>query len=406
MIGDLIKYVITNIRYRFTRSSLTILSILIGIMSIFVLISFGEGLRNYMDIMAQEMGTDKLIAQPRGYGAPGTTGTHLTKEDLDFIKKQRGISESTGMIIEQSEVKIDKKKLGKWVFMMGMPTDPSEQKLIEEAFAGYGIFKGRALKTGDKNKVTVGYNYLFADKIFSKPLKLGDNIFIKGKSFDIIGFYEEIGNPGDDSNVYMTNDVMKELFDIGDEYAMVYIRAEKGVVPTELAERLEEKLRKKKGQKEGEEDFYIQSFEQLMETFGTILLVLNSILVIIAGISVLVAAVNIMNTMYTAVLERTKEIGIMKSIGARNSTILLMFFFESGFLGLIGGSIGMLLGYGLAKLGAIAIATTGYSFLQPYFPWWLIVGCLVFSFSVGAASGFFPARAASKLKPVDALRYE
>jgi putative ABC transport system permease protein len=143
-----------------------------------------------------------------------------------------------------------------------------------------------------------------------------------------------------------------------------------------------------------------------METFGTILLVLNSILVIIAGISVLVAAVNIMNTMYTAVLERTKEIGIMKSIGARNSTILLMFFFESGFLGLIGGSIGMLLGYGLAKLGAIAIAATGYSFLQPYFPWWLIVGCLVFSFSVGAASGFFPARAASKLKPVDALRYE
>ena len=204
----------------------------------------------------------------------------------------------------------------------------------------------------------------------------------------------------------MIDDVMKELFDKGDEYAMVYIRAEKGVVPTELAERLEEKLRKKKGQKEGEEDFYIQSFEQLMETFGTILLVLNSILVIIAGISVLVAAVNIMNTMYTAVLERTKEIGIMKSIGARNSTILLMFFFESGVLGLIGGSIGMLLGYGLAKLGAIAIAATGYSFLQPYFPWWLIVGCLVFSFSVGAASGFFPARAASKLKPVDALRYE
>jgi len=148
------------------------------------------------------------------------------------------------------------------------------------------------------------------------------------------------------------------------------------------------------------------SFEQLMETFGTILLVLNSILVIIAGISIVVAAVNIMNTMYTAVLERTKEIGIMKSIGAKNSTILSIFFFESGFLGLIGGSIGMLLGYGLAKLGAMAIAAAGYSFLKPYFPWWLIVGCLVFSFMVGAVSGYFPAKAASRLKPVDALRYE
>jgi len=406
MIEDLIKYIVSNIRQRFTRSFLTILSILIGIMAIFVLISYGEGLKYYMNEMAQEMGTDKLIAQPLGLGVPGTGDIYFTKDDVDFIKKQRGVSEASGMMMKQSEVKIDKRKLGKWAFIAGMSTDPSERRLVEEAFAGFGIFKGRALKKGDGNKVTLGYNYLIADKIFSKPLKLGDNIFIKGKPFEIVGFYEEIGNAGDDSNVYITEDAMKKLFDMGDEYGYIYIRADKGVVPTELADRLEEKLRKKKGQKEGQEDFYIMSFEQLMETFGTVLLVLNSILVIIAGISVVVAAVNIMNTMYTAVLERTKEIGIMKSIGAKNSTILMIFFFESGFLGLIGGSIGMLLGYGLAKLGAVVIAATGYSFLKPYFPWWLIVGCLVFSFAVGAVSGYFPAKAASKLKPVDALRYE
>ncbi len=406
MIEDLIKYIISNIRQRFTRSFLTILSILIGIMAIFVLISYGEGLKYYMNEMGEEMGTDKLIAQPRGFGVPGTTGIYFTKDDIDFIKKERGVSEAVGMMLKQSEVKIDKRKLGKWVFIMGMPFDPSELRLIEEAFAGYGIFKGRTLKKGDSSKVVLGYNYMFADKIFSNPLKLGDNIFINDKSFDIVGFYEEIGNAGDDANVYLTEDSMKEVFDMGDDYSYIYIRAEKGIVPTELADRLEEKLRKKKGQKEGEEDFYIMSFEQLMETFGTVLLVLNSILVIIAGISVVVAAVNIMNTMYTAVLERTKEIGIMKSIGAKNSTILMMFFFESGFLGLIGGSIGMLLGYGLAKLGAMAIAAAGYSFLRPYFPWWLIVGCLVFSFMVGAVSGYFPAKAASRLKPVDALRYE
>ena len=406
MIGDLIKYIIGNIRHRFTRSSLTILSILIGIMSIFVLISFGEGLRNYMNVMAKEMGTDKLIAQPKGFGPPGSTGVYLTKDDLDFIKKQNGVSEATGAIVRQSEVKIDEKKVGKWVFIMGMPTEPNEQKLMEEAFAGYGILKGRAVKKGDENKVALGYNYMLANKVFSKPLKPGDNIFIKGKSFDIVGFYEEIGNPNDDANVYLANDVIKELFDTGDNYDYIFIRTEKGANPTEVADKVEEKLRKKNGQKEGEEDFYVQSFEQLLETFGTVLLVLNSILVIIAGISVVVAAVNIMNTMYTAVLERTKEIGIMKSIGARNSYILLIFFIESGFLGLIGGAIGVLLGFGLAKLGGIAIAAAGYSFLQPYFPWWLIVGCLVFSFLVGAGSGFFPARAASRLKPVDALRYE
>ncbi len=406
MIEDLIKYIITNMRHRFTRSFLTILSILIGIMSIFVLISYGEGLRNYMNIMAQEMGTDKLIAQPKGFGPPGSTSTHLTKDDLDFIKKQNDVSEATGAIVRQSEVKIDQRKLGKWVFIMGMPTEPNEQRLMEEAFAGYGVLKGRAVKKGDENKAALGYSYMIADKIFSKPLQLGDNVFIKGKSFDIVGFYEEIGNPNDDANAYMTNDAMKELFDVGDEYEYMFIRTEKGANPTEVADRLEEKLRKKKGQKEGEEDFYVQSFEQLMETFSTVLLVLNSILVIIAGISIVVAAVNIMNTMYTAVLERTKEIGIMKSIGARNSAILSIFFIESGFLGLIGGAFGMLIGFVLAKLGAIAIAAAGYSFLQPYFPWWLIVGCLAFSFVVGTASGFFPARAASKLKPVEALRYE
>src|SRR3989338_2915054 len=214
MIGDLIKYIIGNIRHRFTRSSLTILSILIGIMSIFVLISFGEGLRNYMNVMAQEMGTDKLIAQPKGFGAPGSTGIYLTKDDLDLIKKQNGVSEATGAIVRQSEVKIDEKKVGKWVFIMGMPSDPSEVRLMEEAFGGYGILKGRKLKKGDSDKVTLGHNYMVADKIFSKPLKLGDNIFIKDKPFDIIGFYEEIGNPNDDANVYLTNDAMKDLFDV------------------------------------------------------------------------------------------------------------------------------------------------------------------------------------------------
>jgi putative ABC transport system permease protein len=406
MIYDLINYVTKNLMHRLTRSSLTILSILIGIMAIFTLISFGQGLRVYIDLMSEQMGTDKLIAQPKGFGVPGSTGVYFTKSDLDFIKKQKGVAEATAAITRQSEIKFDENKLGKWVFMMGMPTDPGEQRLMEAAFAGFGIIKGREVKKGDGNKVVLGYNYMFADKIFPKALKLGDNVFIKGESFDIVGFYEEVGNAQDDSNVYMTEDTIKELFDIEDEYDYMFIQADKGVNPSELADRLTEKLRKKKGQKEGEEDFYIQSFEQLMETFGTVLLVLNAILVIIAGISVLVAAVNITNTMYTAVLERTKEIGIMKSIGARNSTILWMFFFESGILGLIGGGIGLLIGYGLAKLLGFILASVGYSFLQPAFPWWLIVSCLAFSFLVGSLAGFLPARAASKLKPVDALRYE
>ncbi|MDD5086743.1 MAG: ABC transporter permease [Candidatus Nanoarchaeia archaeon] len=404
MIEDLIKYVITNLRQRFTRSFLTILSILIGIMAIFILMSFGQGLVNYMNQMSEDMGADKIMVMPIDMAFSGNI--YLTQDDLDFIKKQRGVAEATAMMMKQTEVKIDKDKLGKWVFIAGMPTDSSEQRLVEEAFAGYGIIKGRNLKEGDSKKAVLGYNYMIPDKIFSKTLKIGDKIYIQDEHFEVIGFYEEVGTPQDDSNVYLTNEVVGDLFDMEGEYGYIFVKAEKNEDPSELAEKLQEKLRRHKGQEEGQEDFYVQSFDDLMETMGTVLLILNSILVIIAGISVLVAAVNIMNTMYTAVLERTKEIGIMKAIGAKNSTILFIFFFESGMLGLIGGGIGIIIGFALAKLGETIIAASGYSFLKPSFPWWLTVGCLFFSFAVGAASGYFPAKAASRLKPVDALRYE
>ncbi len=114
-----------------------------------------------------------------------------------------------------------------------------------------------------------------------------------------------------------------------------------------------------------------------------------------------------MNTMYTSVLERTKEIGTMKAVGAKNSDILYIFLFESGLLGLVGGAIGILIGIGLAK-GTEYVATTtlGTPFLQASFPLYLIVGALVFSFLIGAVSGILPAMQAAKLKPVDALRYE
>ncbi|HLC61887.1 MAG TPA: ABC transporter permease [Candidatus Nanoarchaeia archaeon] len=406
MIQDLMKYIASNMMHRLTRSSLTILSVLIGIMAIFALVSFGQGLSRYVDQISQESGADKLIAQPKGFGPPGSSGIFLTENDLNTIKKTIGVSEATGMIAKQAEVKRKENEKGKWVYAMSMPTVSSEQRLIDEAFGGIGLLKGRNLKKGDKGKAILGFNYQLPDKIFDKPLKLGDSILINGQLFDVIGFYEEIGNPQDDLNIYMTKEDAKKTFDVDDEYAFIYIRAAEGVSPAKLASRLEEKLRKEKGQKEGEEDFFVQTYEQLIETFGTILVVLNSILVIIAGISIVVAAVNIMNTMYTAVLERTKEIGVMKSIGARNSTILFMFFFESGVLGLIGGALGVVLGYVIAKTGGAIAAAAGYALLKPYFPWWLTVGCLLFSFLIGACSGYFPARQAASLKPVDALRYE
>jgi putative ABC transport system permease protein len=130
-------------------------------------------------------------------------------------------------------------------------------------------------------------------------------------------------------------------------------------------------------------------------------------LVGIAAISLLVGGIGIMNTMYTSVLERTKEIGTMKAVGAKNSDILLIFLFESGLIGLIGGIIGTLLGLGISKtVEFIAITSLHTTLLQAAVPFYLVGGCLSFAFLIGALSGTIPALMASKLKPVDALRYE
>ena len=171
--------------------------------------------------------------------------------------------------------------------------------------------------------------------------------------------------------------------------------------------KIEEKLRKYKGQKEGEEDFYVQTFEEIMAMFGSVINILNGILVLIALISLFVASVNITNTMYTAVLERTKEIGIMKSVGAKNSDILTLFLIESGLLGLVGGLIGVGVGAGIGKsVEYIALTQLGTPFLQASISLELVLGALLFSFVVGSFSGVLPAIQASRMRPVEALRHE
>ncbi|MEM5814387.1 MAG: FtsX-like permease family protein, partial [Candidatus Aenigmatarchaeota archaeon] len=120
----------------------------------------------------------------------------------------------------------------------------------------------------------------------------------------------------------------------------------------------------------------------------------------------LVGGVGIMNTMYTSVQERTRQIGIMKAIGATNEDIQLIFLVESGLLGLVGGAIGCVLGILMALGVQYAAAIAGYGMLKASITPWLILFALGFSFLVGMASGTLPARQAAKMKPADALRYE
>jgi len=400
---DLIMYSLRNVMNRKMRSWLTVLSILIGITAVYALISFGLGIQSYMDTLAEEAGADKIFIQAKGVGAPGTDENFfLTADDVDFVEKMRGVNDVTGMYFKVGE--IVHKKENKYSYVMGF--DASKTDFVEE-IATVSVETGRNLKKGEVDKIVLGYNYQLDEEIFKRGLEVGSKVELNGKDFTAVGFYDLVGNPGDDANIYLTFEGMEQLYpDIKDKFGYIVVKADKGEDPEELAVKIEDKLRKFKDQEEGKEDFYVQSFADLLETFGVIINVLNGILVLIALISLVVASVNIMNTMYTAVLERTKEIGIMKAIGARNRSILFIFVFESGFLGLMGGVIGVLLGYFVASTGGAIAANAGYQMLKPIFPLYLTVGCLVFSFAIGAVSGVLPAIQASKQKPVDALRYE
>ncbi|MBD3355163.1 FtsX-like permease family protein [Candidatus Woesearchaeota archaeon] len=405
MIKDILKYAVSNIFDRKLRSFLSVLSILIGITAIFALSSFGLGMQYFVEDFAKQMGTDKLMVLPKDYvTALGETNVEFDDDDINFINKVKGVDEATGMIFGNAKVEFKDYK-PTYPYVAGISTEPEELRIVEEMFASVEMDKGRDLEQGDVLDVVLGYNYQVPDRIFKRGVKVGDKITVNGVDVDVKGFYEEVGNPEDDRNVYISLEGAREVLQ-KENYFYIIARTLPGENPSQLAEKVEEKFRKHRDLKEGQEDFLVQTFEQVMETYTNVLNILVGILILIALVSLVVAAVNITNTMYTSILERTQEVGVMKSIGARNKFILFIFMTEAGILGFFGGILGITLGYAIAKAGGLIASYYGLSMLQPHFPLWLIIGSLLFSFFVGAGSGTLPAFRASRLNPVDALRYE
>ena len=152
-------------------------------------------------------------------------------------------------------------------------------------------------------------------------------------------------------------------------------------------------------------DFEVRTPEQILNQFSLILGVVQFILIGIAAISLVVGGIGIMNSMYTSVLERTKDIGIMKSIGATNLSILSIFLLESAILGFIGGIVGITIGSALAVIVDVIAKQAGFSILKITVDYKIILLGLFFAIIVGSISGVLPAYRASKLKPVEALRF-
>lgn len=395
-----IKYSLRNLKQRKVRSFFTILSIFIGITTIFIFISFGLGLYNYIGELTQGSSADKVIIQAKG-GQLALLDSNVKFDDSDLraIKKVPGVYEVSGSYFTTVEIKAQDKKINTLLISY----DPKKPVVIE--MSNIEIEKGRTLSEG-KREVVLGYNYQIDGRIFPRGIRLNQNVEMDGEDIKVVGFFEEVGSKPDDAQVYVANDYLDELFP-GENLSWGWMVARVDIDDIDgVVDKIERVLRNHRNLDEGKEDFSVQSFNDMIEGFSSAINIVIGFVIFIALISVLVSAVNTANTMITSVLERTKEIGVIKSIGARNSSVLGIFLFESGFLGFVAGVVGVLIGWGLSVFGGNLLDKLGYGFFQPAFPWILFVGLIIFATLTGAISGVYPAIKASKTNPVDALRWE
>jgi len=382
------------------RTFLTMIGIFIGIAAIVSLISLGQGLQESVTAQFEQMGVDKIMIMNKA-AFLGIGDKIFTNDDVDEIRSVKGVKRAGGFIYKALRVELGDET--KYTFVTGMPQD--ETKELLSSMSNFKIKYGRDLRKNDRYKAIAGI-WLYEGKFFEKALRPGDTINVEGKKFTIVGFMDQIGNPQDDSQLIVTIDVARDIMNDKNNLDIVMAQVSDGVNIATVAEGIEKKLRKSRGFEEDEEDFSVQTSEELMESFASIFNIISAVLIGIAIISLLVGGIGIMNTMYTSVLERTQEIGIMKAIGARNSDILSIFLIESGIIGIAGGLIGVAIGMGMSKLVELASHAAGITLLTAYFSWELLAGALAFSFIVGVLSGVLPAKQASKLITADALRYE
>ena len=410
MISDYIQLAVRSLTKRRLRTYLTMIGIFIGIAAVVSLIGLGQGLRLAITSQFGFIGTDVLGIQAANInfaGAPGQGAPNpLLDTYIDRIKKINNVKAAFNRYIGSATIEFKGKQ--KIEFVVSIPG--GEDRKIFETMNSLTVQQGRLLSDQDAKGIILGDNYhggVTYGATFDRPINAGDKVLLNGQIFDVVGILEKKGSFIYDDAIWMNDETMlKEGITPNDGTVNVINVQVKDVNKiAQTQQDIEKLLRKERNVKVGEEDFTVQTPQQALATLNSTLFAVQLFVTIIAVISLLVGGIGIMNTMFTAVLERTKEIGIMKSIGARNSTIFTLFFLESGLLGMIGGLIGVILGIifanGMAFIGSLAL---GSDLIKASISPGLILGALAFSFVMGTFFGVLPAYRASKLNPVDSLR--